>query len=108
MLRHWLNITTRDGCTLNGSWQATRKKYLEFMGRKCRCCGYEKNIEVHHILPRHVRPDLTLEINNLIALCKHCHFHVGHLNNYHNYNETIETVAEYVKNYSVLRTKENE
>lgn len=33
----------------------------------------EPATEVHHIQPRHVRPDLAFAPDNLMPLCKACH-----------------------------------
>ncbi|WP_236887671.1 HNH endonuclease [Metaclostridioides mangenotii] len=32
-----------------------------------------KRLEVHHIVDKRVRPDLFLDLNNLICLCNGCH-----------------------------------
>jgi len=41
---------------------------------QCQLCGAKKvKIEAHHILPKRKRPDLTLDKNNGITLCKECH-----------------------------------
>ena len=62
--RHWLNR--------KGSWRATKKRYMKLAGSKCRMCGYTKKIQTHHIIPRHVRPELTCELTNLINLLPIC------------------------------------
>jgi len=101
--RHYLNLTAPDGASLNWSWQRCRRAFLKKVGKVCVCCDTKKKIEVHHILPRHIRPDLAVNMTNLIALCKSCHFHIGHLCSYFNYNETIDLVAWYVRRISVLK-----
>lgn len=42
-------------------------------GKQCKNCGYNKNLQVHHILPVRDYPLLILDINNGIVLCKKCH-----------------------------------
>jgi hypothetical protein len=101
--RHYLNLTAPDEASLNWSWQRCRRAFLKKVGKVCVCCTSKKKIEVHHMLPRHIRPDLAVDQTNLIALCKDCHFHIGHLNSYHTYNDNIELVAWYVRDNSVLR-----
>lgn len=105
--RHYLNITAPDGASLNLSWQTCRRRYLKSCGAVCRCCGYRKKIEVHHMIPRHIDPTLTLIEGNLIALCKHCHFHIGHMNNYKDYNLTVERASNSVYNISVRSEHDN-
>jgi len=48
----------------------------------CQWCGSERRLEVHHIQPQHVRPDLAMDTNNMVVLCRQCHFTVGHKNNW--------------------------
>ncbi|HIB65785.1 MAG TPA: HNH endonuclease [Phycisphaerales bacterium] len=40
-------------------------------GRRCRACGSEENLTVHHILPR--AQSGPTGSRNLITLCLHCH-----------------------------------
>ena len=104
--RHHLNLTAPNGQSMNWGWQRCRKAFLKKVGKQCACCGAKKKIEVHHKLPRHIRPDLALDHKNLIALCgggKGCHFHIGHLNSYFNYNEKILEVAMYVYKHSIRK-----
>ena len=101
--RHYLNLKAPDGASLNWSWQRCRKDFLKNTANICVCCGYEKEIQVHHKKPRHIRPDLAVDQTNLIALCRDCHFHIGHLNNYKTYNSRIGTVSWMVRYNSVLK-----
>ena len=48
----------------------------------CAWCGSERRLEVHHIQPQHVRPDLAKDTNNMVVLCRTCHFTVGHKNDW--------------------------
>lgn len=51
----------------------------------CAACGGKKKLIAHHIQPFHVKPELELDLNNLIVLCEdgpadcNCHFIWGHL-----------------------------
>jgi len=40
---------------------------------KCRKCGSNKRMQVHHIRPYHSNPSLLCDLNNLISLCLKCH-----------------------------------
>jgi len=101
--RHYLNLTAPDGASINFSWQRCRKAFLAKVGKQCVCCSSKKQIEVHHIQPRHIRPDLAVDQTNLIALCHDCHFHLAHGNNYRKYNNNIMDVAMYAKKHSILK-----
>jgi len=106
-IRHYLNLTAPDNASLNWSWQRCRKTFLKEVGNVCVCCNSKKQIEVHHILPRHIRPDLSTDMTNLIALCKGCHLRIGHLGSYFTYNETVKIVCMYVRKFSILKKNEN-
>jgi len=101
--RHYMNLAAHDGASLNWSWQRCRRAFLRKVGKICVCCNAKKKIEVHHILPRNTRPDLTTMFSNLIALCKGCHLRIGHLGSYYTYNETVELACWYVREISVLK-----
>ena len=48
-----------------------RKEILERDGKKCRLCGREEYLEVHHITPKIIGGEETEE--NMITLCQYCH-----------------------------------
>ena len=101
--RHYLNLTAKDGASLNWSWQKCKREFYKRVPKECACCGSKKKIEAHHIKPRHSFPELALTLSNLIALCKGCHFKIGHLGSYFTYNATIKTVAFFVRENSVKK-----
>jgi hypothetical protein len=61
-------------------------------------------LEVHHIRPFHLYPQLELEPGNLITLCERdgrdCHFTFGHFHNWANLN--LNVVAD-VDHYNAER-----
>lgn len=71
----------------SGGWPTVRKRHLA-KHPACEVCGGKKKLEVHHIRPFHVHPELELDPKNLITLCetgKHgvsCHLWFGHLGNF--------------------------
>jgi 5-methylcytosine-specific restriction enzyme A len=70
-------------------WKAVRSDHIA-KHPKCAICGRKEGLEVHHIIPFHINPDLELEPSNLITLCgKYCHFVFGHLMNWQSWNENI-------------------
>jgi hypothetical protein len=62
-------------------WPAVRAEWIKHQPQ-CQVCGRTKKLEVHHMIPVHVDPDLELRATNLITLCEHpsacCHYIVGH------------------------------
>ena len=52
------------------SWSKTIKKRDR---RKCKICNSAKNINAHHIFQKNIYPQLSLNINNGVTLCKKCH-----------------------------------
>lgn len=72
-------------------WRAVRAKHLE-QYPTCLGCGGTKKLEVHHIIPFHVAPDLELVPTNLMTLCRrkkfgiHCHLLLGHFGSYRRFN----------------------
>jgi hypothetical protein len=79
-------------------WSSVRKKHLSVNGQ-CAACGKTKNLEVHHIKPVHLFPDLELEISNLITLCADpCHIVFGHFMDFKKWNKTVvKDCAEYLE-----------
>ena len=64
-------------------WKEIRKSYIE-KHQLCECCGDEFATQVHHIkrfsTGKNKREIMKLayDINNLMALCKHCHISKHH------------------------------
>lgn len=75
-------------------WPAVRKHHLA-QNPTCVVCGDVSKLEVHHIVPFHVQPELELEPTNLITMCEStsygvvCHLYYGHLGNYKNINPNV-------------------
>lgn len=58
-------------------WRSVRKSFAK-ANPKCAVCG-DNDIEIHHKKPYHLFPELELDENNLISLCRRDHFLFGHL-----------------------------
>jgi len=80
-------------------WSRVRNEYLE-QYPTCECCGGDKKLQVHHIVPFHVEPSLELLETNLMTLCTrkkygiNCHLLIGHFGNFRKYNHAPEYDAE--------------
>jgi hypothetical protein len=89
-------------------WSKTRKEHLKNNPR-CAVCEGDIKINVHHIKPYHLHPELELNQDNLITLCEcyshgiNCHLLIGHLGNFKNCNPNV---IEDAKNWNI-KLKEN-
>ena len=82
-----MNGKVPKGSKRSSQWRKVRLKHLAEHPR-CECCGSKKKLEIHHIIPFHVVPDMELSEKNLMTLCENkkyginCHLLLGHLGNY--------------------------
>lgn len=62
-------------------WRRLRMTAIKKYGAKCQCCGATPAtgavMNVDHIKPRKVYPELALDINNLQVLCHECNHGKG-------------------------------
>ena len=69
----------------------------------CMVCGHQgQGLQVHHIKPFHLYPELELDPHNLITLCeirgRDHHLLIGHLDDWESYNPQVRTdVKKYHK-----------
>ena len=86
------------GTKRSGEWPKVRKEFLE-KNPTCKLCGGKKELEVHHVRPFHLHPELELNPVNLITLCENkadgvnCHLLFGHLGNFKSFNVAVEIDA---------------
>jgi 5-methylcytosine-specific restriction endonuclease McrA len=64
----------------------------------CVACGYKgRKLQVHHVRPFHLHPQLELDPHNLITLCqargRNHHLLLGHLDQWESYNEHVRDDA---------------
>lgn len=72
-------------------WHTVEKRHKR-TNPFCAACGGEFTIQVHHIQPFHLKPEMELEPTNLISLCMgkyECHLKVGHGGSWKAYNPTV-------------------
>jgi 5-methylcytosine-specific restriction endonuclease McrA len=55
----------------SAAWKRVRLVVLHRDGYRCHWCGREAN-EADHLIPFDERPDLALELTNLVAACRSC------------------------------------
>jgi len=77
-------------------WRKVRKAHLREESW-CKMCGGNKDLQVHHIKPFHLYPELELDPENLITLCERRgiddHLYYGHLGDWQKINPNIVVVA---------------
>jgi 5-methylcytosine-specific restriction protein A len=80
-----------------GGWSRERGLWLRDHGL-CAVCGFDENLNVHHIIPYHVRKDLELDRGNFITLGERCptgnhHLLYGHLGDWKSWNANVVAMA---------------
>lgn len=86
----WMGVTPRSS-----RWPAVRRAFLA-RNPRCEACGTAARLEVHHVRPFHLHPELELVQANLMTLCEgpaRCHFRVGHLGNWKTANKNARADA---------------
>ena len=77
-----VGINPNDNAFLSSyEWRRIRMEVLKKYGARCQCCGATAKdgvvINVDHIKPRRLFPQLALDINNLQVLCEVCNHGKG-------------------------------
>jgi 5-methylcytosine-specific restriction endonuclease McrA len=72
----------------SGAWKRIRAYFLT-KEPECQWCLKTYDLDVHHIVPYHINPELELKLTNLITLCRNCHFEHGHMRNWSKYDIEI-------------------
>ncbi len=80
----------------SNGWYYLRNEFIK-ENYFCSACDAVKGIQVHHIKPVHLFPDLELDWDNLISLCGDCHFVIGHSRNWRKYNINVIEVCALLK-----------
>lgn len=84
----------RQGAKRSPHWRTIRNAHL-VLEPVCRACGGTKKLQVHHMRPFHLHPELELQQENLITLCEKpghdCHFVFGHFHNWSLWNPTVSS-----------------
>ena len=81
----------------SSKWAGVRADYLK-LNPVCESCGRADKLEVHHVVPFHIAPELELNPSNLLSLCENkkngvnCHLFFGHLGDYKSYN--VDAIAD--------------
>lgn len=88
-----------QGATRSKEWPKVRREHLKKFPT-CAVCGGKKKIQVHHVKPFHLHPQLELDPNNLITVCEadghDCHLAIAHLGSFKSWNVDIVKDANYL------------
>jgi hypothetical protein len=79
------------GTPRSSHWSTFRINFLR--GRSCSGCDSTRELEAHHIVPFHIDPDRELDVDNLIPLCRECHYQIGHLRDWQTANPHVRDDA---------------
>lgn len=76
------NFVITDAFLLSYEWRRVRMEAIKKYGRHCQCCGATPadgitQINVDHIKPRRIYPELALDVRNLQVLCNVCNHGKG-------------------------------
>lgn len=77
--------------TRSKHWARIRDELVATV-KKCEACGCTERLQVHHVQPFHLHPELELDPVNLIVLCmgpNECHLRLGHGGSFNAYNPNI-------------------
>jgi len=91
---HGAEVARRHGHERSPEWPRVEREHrLQYPA--CAACGYKgEGIQVHHIKPFHLHPQLELDPNNLITLCqiegREHHLLLGHLDDWESFNEHVQ------------------
>lgn len=96
-MRHLLGLEGASfGAARSPKWEQVRKAFVA-LHPTCAVCNTSgtlvNQLNVHHIRPFHLHPELELDNSNLITLCRRDHYLMGHLLNWSSFNKDIPTDA---------------
>ena len=89
----WMNVVVPLGLSgRSPHWPKMRAAHLK-LHNECAACSGRKNLEVHHIKPFHLHPELELSEENLLTLCempsRNCHLTWGHFYDWTKFNVNV-------------------
>lgn len=89
---HGAMIAKKHGKARSTEWPRVEKEHLQRQPA-CVACGHTEHVQVHHVKPFHLHPQLELEPTNLITLCeapsRDHHLLLGHLDEWESFNEHV-------------------
>lgn len=89
-MNHFFAVVLRT----DGTWNRVRK---ENIAGCCALCDHEGQLELHHIVPWNDDPSSRYDPENLVTLCRPCHFRFGHWCNWRTSNPHILDLCRHVR-----------
>lgn len=86
-------VILTDAGAVTAQWS-----YQQLPMRECRWCGRTVNLNRHHVVPQAANPALRDVRENLIVLCRDCHFVLGHRCDWKRYNPDVMYIASHFTN----------
>lgn len=86
----------RASVPVTAKWQ-----YSQLEMEQCAWCGRAVKLNRHHIIPQSANPALRDVRENLIVLCRECHFVLGHRCDWKQYNPDVLQICSQFTNRAV-------
>ena len=77
--------------------------YTDVKMFECEWCHRVKNLNRHHIIPQSANPALKDDYDNIIVLCRDCHFVLGHRCNWKRFNPDVRIIVNTYTNTIVSK-----
>jgi len=108
---HGEEVALRHGHARSPEWSRVAHEHLSHQPG-CMVCGHRgQGLQVHHIKPFHLHPELELDPNNLITLCeirgRDHHLLIGHLDDWESYNPAVRTDVKRYHKESAIKIRNN-
>ena len=69
---NWKGSPRNDSRT-HSNYLEWRKKIIKRDAKRCKDCGLDNNLQAHHLKSYTHFPEISLDLNNGITLCRDCH-----------------------------------
>ncbi|WP_338258291.1 HNH endonuclease [Dictyobacter halimunensis] len=104
-------VANKYGRARSPEWPQVAHEHLS-REPACVVCGHRgKGLQVHHIKPFHLYPELELDPRNLVTLCetrgRTHHLLIGHLDDWESYNLHVRADAKRYANQNAATIKSN-
>lgn len=104
-------VANQYGRARSPEWPRVAQEHLSHEPA-CVVCGHRgKGLQVHHIKPFHLYPELELDPKNLITLCeirgRTHHLLIGHLDDWESYNKRVREDTKRYSHQSATAIKAN-
>lgn len=77
----------------SSAWASFRNKNIK---GKCEICDSRFFLELHHVKPYHLFPELELDPNNVVTACRKHHFEFCHFFDWKKFNKDIKNHIEQI------------